>query len=99
MNLQRSLCKMLKSTLFSVDGVDAGGLAKDWFQQFMRKLTEGPTGLLKASSNGVHIDPRASAIHGGDVRWIFRSIGILIAKVFYTLQIPENFHNLDNTRL
>lgn len=40
-------------------GIDAGGLAKDWFQELTRKVTEGTAGLLQISHTGfVHIDPR-----------------------------------------
>jgi len=46
------------------DGMDAGGLAKDWFRELARKASDGNCGLLKTTPTGVIIDPRASTVHG-----------------------------------
>ena len=64
------------------DGVDAGGLAKDWFSEVSRKLIEGSAGLLQVNSDGfVSIDIRACAIHKpSEARWLFKALGVFLAK-------------------
>ena len=55
----------------------------------MRHLTNGAVGLLRTSSTTghVHIDLRAYEIHTSEARWIFKSIGILLAKAIIDNQI------------
>lgn len=64
------------------EGVDAGGLAKDWFTEVSRGLIEGSTGLLQVNSEGfVSLDVRACAIHKpSEARWLFKALGIFLAK-------------------
>ena len=77
----------VRVTFTGEEGIDAGGVAKDWFQELMRKITEGTVGLMKSTETGVHIDIRASEIHGSDTRWLFKSLGVLIAKAIIDNQI------------
>jgi len=64
------------------EGLDAGGLAKDWFAAVARCLVEGSTGLLQLTDDGnAIIDIRASTIHKpSESRWLFKSLGVYIAK-------------------
>ena len=64
------------------EGLDAGGLAKDWFAAVARCLIEGSTGLLQLADDGnAIIDIRASTIHKpSESRWLFKSLGVYIAK-------------------
>ena len=64
------------------EGLDAGGLAKDWFSEVSRNLLEGSTGLLIQNEHGfATIDPRAAIIHKpSESRWLFKALGIFFAK-------------------
>ena len=64
------------------EGLDAGGLAKDWFSEVSRNLLEGSTGLLIQNEHGfATIDPRAVIIHKpSESRWLFKALGIFFAK-------------------
>jgi len=64
------------------EGLDAGGLAKDWFVETARKLYEGSAGLLRITDAGfVAIDPRAAALHKPtESKWLFKAVGQFLAK-------------------
>ena len=70
------------------DGLDAGGLAKDWFNQVSRSLAEGSTGLLQVGADGeANIDTRAGVIHQpSESRWLFKALGIFVAKAIIDCQ-------------
>jgi len=64
------------------EGLDAGGLAKDWFSEVSRNLIEGSTGLFIQNEHGfATIDSRAAIIHKpSESRWLFKALGIFFAK-------------------
>jgi hypothetical protein len=64
------------------EGIDAGGLAKDWFTEASKALIDSPLGLMQMGESGlVSIDPRACVMHeGADIEWLFRCVGIFLAK-------------------
>eukprot|EP00605_Chrysophyceae_sp_TOSAG23-4_P002481 GSChrysophyteH1.ASY1.ANO1.2744.1 assembled CDS len=65
------------------EGLDAGGLAKDWFIEVSRRLFDDSTGLLIVNDETgyVTIDPRATNIHSdAECTRLFRAIGTFIAK-------------------
>lgn len=70
------------------DGLDAGGLAKDWFGEMARRLHDGSAGLLRLSEAGlVTIDPRAAALHRPtESKWMFKAVGIFLAKAIFDSQ-------------
>lgn len=70
------------------DGLDAGGLAKDWFGEVARRLHDGSAGLLRVTDTGfVTIDPRATALHKpSESKWLFKAAGIFLAKALYDNQ-------------
>ena len=65
------------------EGMDAGGLAKDWFIEVAKRLHDDSTGLLTVEEDTGHvtIDPRSAHIHQeAESTRLFRSIGRLVAK-------------------
>jgi E3 ubiquitin-protein ligase HUWE1 len=71
------------------DGLDAGGLAKDWYQEVARRLHDDSTGLLIVNDDTgyVTIDPRASHIHEPpELARLFRAIGTFLAKAIIDKQ-------------
>ena len=70
------------------EGLDAGGLAKDWFVEVARKLYDGSAALLRVSETGfVSIDPRAAAIHKPtESKWMFKAVGLFLAKALIDSQ-------------
>jgi hypothetical protein len=70
------------------EGIDAGGLAKDWFTEVSKALVNSPLGLMQMGESGlVSIHPCACIIHEGpDVEWLFRCVGTFIAKAIMDSQ-------------
>lgn len=71
------------------EGLDAGGLAKDWFQEVARRLHDDSTGLLVMSEETgyVTIDPRAPHIHdAAELARLFRAVGTFLAKAIIDKQ-------------
>lgn len=70
------------------EGLDAGGLAKDWFGEVAKRLHDGSAGLLHVSSSGyIAIDPRAAALHkASESRWMFKAVGKFLAKAVFDSQ-------------
>jgi HECT-domain (ubiquitin-transferase)/Fibronectin type III domain len=64
------------------DGMDAGGLAKDWFAAVSKAFLNGAAGLLQLLPSGVvTIDQRAKLLLGpSESRFLFKALGIFIAK-------------------
>lgn len=64
------------------DGIDAGGLAKDWFSQVAKLFVSSSFGLMILLSSGeAMIDPRSSVLlTPHENRWMFKSLGIFMAK-------------------
>ena len=65
------------------DGMDAGGLAKDWYIEVSKRLFDDSTGLLTVNEDTryITIDQRASSIHSipESIR-LFKAIGTFFAK-------------------
>lgn len=71
------------------EGLDAGGLAKDWYQEVARRLHDDSTGLLVMNEDTgyVTIDPRAPHIHdAAELARLFRAVGTFLAKAIIDKQ-------------
>ena len=65
------------------EGLDAGGLAKDWFVEMAKRLFDDSTGLLivNEETGYVTIDQRCTSIHSeSEAHRLFRAVGTFIAK-------------------
>lgn len=71
------------------EGLDAGGLAKDWYQEVARRLHDDSTGLMiqNEDTGYITIDPRAASIHDpAESARLFRAIGTFLAKAIIDKQ-------------
>ena len=80
------------------EGLDAGGLAKDWYQEVARRLHDDSTGLMiqNEETGFITIDPRAASIHDpAESARLFRAIGTFLAKAIIDKQtLGVNFDPL-----
>mmetsp|Transcript_10754 Transcript_10754/g.16337 ORF Transcript_10754/g.16337 Transcript_10754/m.16337 type:complete len:854 (-) Transcript_10754:260-2821(-) len=73
----------LRVTFEGEEGIDGGGMAREWASEVAKLLVSEASGLMiQSGDNGeAIIDIRSSALHGEDCRWLFTALGKFIAKV------------------
>jgi len=86
------------------EGLDAGGLAKDWVGLVARALLSCGAHILEVSRDEhqevVKIDPRGGYVYAGeDLCWLFRGLGRFLAKVRLPSLSPDSLSTLSNISL
>jgi len=81
------------------EGIDGGGLSREWAVEVAKKVIQDTSGLMihsgENSDDNAIIDIRSTAIHGTDCRWLFLSLGKFFAKVIIDeLAIGIKFNDL-----
>jgi hypothetical protein len=76
----------IRVTFHDEEGIDGGGLSREWAVEVMKLILLDSSGLMTISGNSGEdneaiLDIRANAFHGSDCRWLFLSLGKLLAKV------------------
>ncbi|KRX10837.1 HECT-domain-containing protein [Pseudocohnilembus persalinus] len=74
------------------EGIDAGGLQREWFNLFFKEAFDPKFGLFQVSANKVTVQPSPLAKVVPNYQLYFRIIGRLVGKVIYDkMEVEVNF--------